>query len=82
MHLQILTPQAEVVRAEVSAVSVPGVLGRMQILPGHTQLISLLKIGVLAYDDSQGRHQWQVGDGHIEVLKDRVTVAVDFAQAS
>ncbi|MBI4239259.1 MAG: F0F1 ATP synthase subunit epsilon [Deltaproteobacteria bacterium] len=82
MNLQILTPQAEVVRTEALSVSVPGVLGRMQILPGHTQIISLLKAGVLAYEDLKGRHQWHVGAGHIEVVKDHVTVAVDSALAS
>jgi F-type H+-transporting ATPase subunit epsilon len=43
-------------------------------LPGHTPLLSTLKIGELWYRQGQERHYLAIAFGFVEVLPDRVTV--------
>lgn len=81
MRLHVFTPRAESLRdLEVSAVTIPGELGEMQILPGHTQLLSLVQAGELHYAGPAGAGQLQIGAGHVEVDADVITLAVDAAE--
>lgn len=82
MELKILTPTAELVHStSCTSVSVPGELGRMQILPGHTKLLSLVRPGIANFTDKSGEtKQFRVAAGHVEVVGDSVTLAVDFAE--
>lgn len=78
MRLHVFTPQAESLRdLEVSSVTIPGELGEMQILPGHTQLLSLVQAGELRYVGPAGDGQMHIGAGHVEVDAEVVTLAVD-----
>jgi F-type H+-transporting ATPase subunit epsilon len=63
-------------------VRVPGVLGELGVLPGHTPLLTSLGIGPLAYSGPSGSGALAVAGGFAEVLAGRVTVLADVAEAA
>jgi F-type H+-transporting ATPase subunit epsilon len=74
LTLEIVTPDRALLREEVDEVVVPGSQGEFGVLPGHTPLLSTLKIGELWYRQGQEKHYLAVAFGFVEVLPDRVTV--------
>jgi F-type H+-transporting ATPase subunit epsilon len=74
LTLEIVTPDRALLREEVDEVVVPGSQGEFGVLPGHTPLLSSLKIGELWYRQGQERHYLAIAFGFVEVLPDRVTV--------
>src|SRR5579864_6354479 len=80
IHLEIVTPDRQVVREKVIAISVPGKEGYMGILPGHAPLLSLLKVGELSYTQGNVTHYVAVNWGFVEVLPDRVIVLAETAE--
>ena len=45
MYLEIVTPEAVLISAEVDSVSVPGVNGQFQMLDNHAPIVSILGKG-------------------------------------
>lgn len=80
IHLEIVTPDREVVRDSVTEVSVPGKEGEMGILPGHAPLLSLLKVGQLSYVHGKTTHYLCINWGFVEVLPDRVIILAQTAE--
>ena len=80
IHLEIVTPDRQVVREKVVAISVPGKEGYMGILPGHAPLLSLLKVGELSYTQGNATYYLAVNWGFVEVLPDRVIVLAETAE--
>ena len=74
LTLEIVTPDRALLREEVDEVVVPGSQGEFGVLPGHTPLLSTLKIGELWYRQGSERHYLAIAFGFVEVLPDRVTV--------
>jgi len=74
LTLEIVTPDRALLREEVDEVVVPGSEGEFGVLPGHTPLLSMLKIGELWYRQGQEKHYLAIAFGFVEVLPDRVTV--------
>jgi len=74
LTLEIVTPDRALLRQEVDEVVVPGSQGEFGVLPGHTPLLSTLKIGELWYRQGQDKHYLAIAFGFVEVLPDRVTV--------
>ena len=80
IHLEVVTPERKVFEAEVERVEVPGLDGELGILPGHTELVSLLKAaGLLTYHIGGETGEMAVSDGLVEVSADRVTVLANKA---
>jgi F-type H+-transporting ATPase subunit epsilon len=78
--LNIVTPERNVVCEVVDEVVLPGTLGYLGALPGHTPLLTSLKIGEIKYRVGS---QWRylcVSWGFVEILPDRVTVLADIAE--
>jgi len=74
LTLEIVTPDRALLREDVDEVVVPGSQGEFGVLPGHTPLLSTLKIGELWYRQGQEKHYLAIAFGFVEVLPDRVTV--------
>ena len=80
IHLEVVTPERKVLEADVERVEVPGFDGELGILPGHTELVSLLKpAGLLTYHIGNETGEMAVSDGFVEVSADRVTVLANKA---
>ena len=80
IHLEIVTPDRQVVRDSVTAVTVPGKNGYLGILPGHAPLLSILEVGELAYTHENVLHYVAVNWGFVEVLPDRVIILAQTAE--
>ena len=78
--LEIVTPERELVREEVSDVQVPGKDGFLGILPGHAALLDQLGAGALCYTVGGRPHYLAIAGGFLEVLNDHVRVLADSAE--
>lgn len=80
LTLTVVTPERSVVeRAACDAVSLPGELGELGILPGHTPLVSLLGVGRVAFTDGGRKTAVAVRGGFVEIAGDAVRVLADLA---
>ena len=72
MILNVVTPHgARFVDLEVKAVTLPGVMGEMQILPGHEALLAALDIGIMRIEPVEGAEIIAaVSGGYVEVIGD------------
>jgi len=77
LHLEIVTPDHQLVRESVLAVTVPGKDGYLGILPGHAPLLSELKPGEMSYTRDTVTHYLAVCWGFVEVLPNRVIVLAE-----
>ena len=80
LTLEIVTPDRSLVREEVDEVVVPGSEGYLGVLPGHTPLLAMLKVGELWFRLGQEKQFLAIAGGFVEVLPDRVTVLADIAE--
>lgn len=80
IHLEVITPERMVFKAEVESVEVPGLDGELGILPGHTELVSQLKpAGLLTYHQGDEKGEIAISDGLVEVNSDRVIILANRA---
>ena len=80
LNLTVVTPERSVVEnAGCDAVTLPGELGELGILPGHTPLVSLLGVGRVTWTDAGKRTSVAVRGGFVEVAGDAVRVLADLA---
>jgi len=80
LTLTVVTPERSVVeRAPCDAVSLPGELGELGILPGHTPLVALLGVGRVTWSDGGRKTSVAVRGGFVEVAGDAVRVLADLA---
>jgi len=80
LNLVVVTPERKVVEEEADEVQLPGELGYLGILPGHTPLITLLKTGVLTYRNGGVEKSLAVSSGFAEISGDTVSVLADLAE--
>lgn len=79
MILNVLTPYgAKFEGLEISAVTLPGEVGEMQILPGHESMMAALKVGIMIVTDTSGNIQVAaVSGGYVEVLEDTINCLIE-----
>jgi F-type H+-transporting ATPase subunit epsilon len=80
LKLELVTPYQQVLSQEVDEVTAPGALGEFGVLPGHTPLLTTLKIGELTYRQGSNLFHVAVNWGYVEVENDVVTVLVTTAE--
>ena len=78
--LEIVTPDRALVREEVDEIQLPGSEGYLGVLPGHTPLLTTLKVGELWYRAGAEKHYLATAGGFAEILPDRVTVLAQIAE--
>jgi len=80
LKLEMVTPYKRILSEDVDEISAPGTLGELGILPGHTPLLTTLKVGELTYkQDGETKHV-AVNWGYVEVEEDTVNVLVETAE--
>ena len=82
LHLRILTPNREVLAAEVDSVVLPAEQGECGILPGHAALLATLQPGQAEWRTGSQTGALALSDGFLEVSDDAVTVLVRSAEVS
>ena len=80
LRLELVTPQRLLVSEEVDEVILPGYDGEFGVLPGHTQYLAILSIGMLRYRKGDDTNRVAVGGGFAEVAAERVVVLADVAE--
>jgi F-type H+-transporting ATPase subunit epsilon len=82
LRLEMVTPYKQVLAVDVDEVTAPGTLGEFGLLPGHTPLLTTLKIGELTYRQGSELFHVAVNWGYLEVENDKVTVLVETAETA
>ncbi|MBW2477545.1 MAG: F0F1 ATP synthase subunit epsilon [Deltaproteobacteria bacterium] len=80
LKLELVTPYKRVLSEEVDEVTAPGLVGEFGVLPGHTPLLTTLRIGELTYKQGNRAFHVAVNWGYVEVEDDTVTVLVETAE--
>jgi len=80
LTLSIVTPERELVRAQVDEVELPGSEGYFGVLPGHTPMLATLTVGRLTYKSGSDTQVLAIALGFAEVLPDAVTVLAQIAE--
>ncbi len=80
LKLEMVTPYKHVLSQQVDEVTAPGSIGEFGVLPGHTALLTTLKIGELTYRQGGETFHVAVNWGYVEVEDDTVTVMVETAE--
>lgn len=80
LHLEIVTPDKQLLSADVDYVSAPGFEGEFGVLPGHIPYVSALKTGALAFVQGSMRENVFVSGGFAEVQDNTVTVLAESAE--
>ena len=82
LRLDMVTPYKQVLSQDVDEVTAPGTVGEFGILPGHTPMLTTLKIGELSYRQGTETFHVAVNWGYVEVEEDKVTVLVETAESA
>lgn len=80
IRLELVTPERLVLSEEADEVVLPGYEGEFGVLPGHTQYLAILNIGMLWYRKGSAITRIALGGGFAEVNHDRIVVMADTAE--
>jgi F-type H+-transporting ATPase subunit epsilon len=80
LQLEIVSADRSLVNEQVDEVQIPGALGYLGVLPGHTPLLTTLQVGQLWYRQGQEKHYLSIAFGFAEVQPDRVTILAQIAE--
>ena len=80
LKLEMVTPYKRVLSEEVDELTAPGFVGELGLLPGHTPLLTTLKVGQLTYKKGGEVFRIAVNWGYLEIQDDTITVLVDTAE--
>jgi F-type H+-transporting ATPase subunit epsilon len=80
LSLEIVTPDHAVVHELVDEVQLPGVEGNLGILPGHTPLLTLLRVGPAWYRKGTEVVNLAIANGIAEILPDTVRLLARVAE--
>jgi len=77
INLTVVTRERKILEAEVEEVELPASDGEIGILPGHTPLLAMLRIGQMRYRTGSTVERLVISWGFAEVLPDRVIVLAE-----
>jgi F-type H+-transporting ATPase subunit epsilon len=78
LRLEIVTPQATIFSEDVRMVTLPAVEGQIGVYPQHVRLITQIVPGEVIVSGVEERYI-AVGEGLVEITRDRVVVVTDMA---
>ena len=82
LRLEVVTPTRRVLEGRANEVRIPGVMGELGVLPGHTPLLTSLGTGELSWTDGAKRGRLVIQGGFAEVQPDSVTVLASLAESA
>jgi F-type H+-transporting ATPase subunit epsilon len=80
LKLEVVTPSRRVLEGRAREVRIPGALGELGVLPGHTPLLTSLGTGEVTWFDGEATGSLVVQGGFAEVQPDAVTVLASVAE--
>jgi F-type H+-transporting ATPase subunit epsilon len=79
LRLEIVTPQEIAFSEDVHMVTLPAVEGQMGVYPQHERLITQIEPGELIITKDGSERYLAVGEGLVEITRDRVSIVTDMA---
>ena len=79
IKLEIVTPEAKTFSDDVDMVTLTGTEGEMGILPQHMPLMTQLASGEIIARKGAGNIFLAVGEGFVQVTREKVSVLTDMA---
>jgi F-type H+-transporting ATPase subunit epsilon len=76
-RLTVVTRERKIIDTDVEEVLLPAYDGEIGVLPGHTPLLTTLRIGVMRYRAGNAVERIVLSWGFAEVLPDRVIVLAE-----
>ena len=77
-QLTVVTRERRIIDVESDEVELPASDGEIGVLPGHTPLLTTLRVGTMRYHTPQGEfHRIVISWGFAEILPDRVIVLAE-----
>jgi len=80
LKLEIVTAESSVFSDEIDAVTAPGMVGQLTILPHHAPLMTVLEQGELRLRKGSEEIFLVISGGFLEVLDNRVVILADTAE--
>lgn len=84
IHMDLVTPERRLISTEVDEVKARAAKGEFEVLPGHSNYITLLDVGELSYKESGTTRKVSVTGGFAEVTLDEgiriMAEAAEFAE--
>jgi F-type H+-transporting ATPase subunit epsilon len=80
LDVEIVTPSRVLLQEQIDELNLPGELGYLGILPGHTAFLSTLGQGELMYRQGDRHHYLSIFWGYMEVNNDKVTVLAELGE--
>jgi len=80
LRLEVVTPSRRVLEGRATEVRIPGALGELGVLPGHTPLLTSLGTGEVSWIDGNKTGRLVVQGGFAEIQPDAVTVLASIAE--
>lgn len=78
MHLEIITPEKNIYKGEVSLINLPGSDGSFGILTNHAPIISTLKQGTIKIVElNNSEKTFEVKGGVIEMNNNKIIVLAE-----
>ena len=78
--LEVVSPDRLLLSEEVEEITAPGLLGDIGILPGHTPLLSALRVGEVSYTKDSSVEYIALENGFLEISDDRVVILAENAE--
>ena len=82
LSIEIATPSQKVDIGKAKSCSAPGILGRFQVLPDHSAMVSELGVGEVKIELINELQRYAVSGGFLEVTKNRVLLLLETAEAA
>ncbi|QQG47486.1 MAG: hypothetical protein HY044_00080 [Candidatus Woesebacteria bacterium] len=74
LELKIITRLSVIFEGKVRSVTSFNKKGKFDILPGHSQFISLVTNGISFFDERQNQKSLVLANGVVRVIKNTITV--------
>ena len=74
MLVEVITPDKVVYSGEAISVKLPGTQGQFEALNNHAPLISSLDAGTVVVKTADGREEFEITGGIVEIVDNKVIV--------
>ena len=80
INIELATPSHKENIGQAKSCSAPGVMGRFQVLPNHSSMVSELGVGEVKIDLPDKTQYYAVSGGFLEVLNNRLLLLLETAE--
>jgi F-type H+-transporting ATPase subunit epsilon len=83
LNLEIVTPFGQTYSEKVKSCTVPGALGKFQVLKDHASMLSLVNVGLIKIVEDSGKiRNLSTSGGFCEIDKNEIQIIVESAEFS